>query len=177
MDFANVLNRNASIERRMRAFLRLLYVTSGTVGFASLLVVFFNVIVKGFGHKLLGAFGSSVESEGEACRKVFIGGLVVAAVSFAVRYLSLEGCSVCYVTSVGYSGMEEALRKLVKEAEGMQNQIGTSGNKLKEKRSGSSASKGDSQKSGKGSRKSKVNKRSKVKDKEVDNSSNNEVLN
>ena len=57
LEFANVLNRNASIKRRMRTFLGFLFVTSGTVGFASLLVVFFNVIVKGFGHKLLGAFG------------------------------------------------------------------------------------------------------------------------
>ena len=120
-----------------------------------------------------------MESEGEACRKVFIGGLVVAAISFAVQYLSLSGCCVCRVTSVECSGMEEALRKLVKEAEGMQNQVGAgaSGNKLKEKNSGSSASKGDSQKSGKGSRESKKRRRSKVKDKEAGNSAKNEVLN
>ena len=178
LEFANVLNRNASIKRRMRTFLGFLFVTSGTVGFASLFIVFLNVIVKGFGHKLLGAFGSSVESEEEACRKVFIGGLVVAAISFAVQYLSLSGCCVCRVTSVECSGMEEALRKLVKEAEGMQNQVGASGNKLKEKKSGSSASNGGSQKSDKkGSRKSEGKKRSKVKGKEVGNSAKNEVLN
>ena len=55
-----------------------------------------------------------------------------------------------YRSSLKGQGIKEALEKLVKEAEGMQDQVGASVNKLKEKKSGSSSSNGGSQKSGKG---------------------------
>ena len=94
-------------------------------------------------------------------------GVLLAATSVGLEYKHFR-----------LEGNKKALEELVKEAEGIQNQAVVSGNKLKEKKSGSSASNGGSQKSDKkGSRKSKVNKRSKVKDKEVDNSAKNEVLN
>ena len=108
----------------------------------------------------------------------FIAAAIVCVV-FGAADLGLSlGASALNRSSAECQGIRGALEKLVKESEGMQNQADVSGNKLKEKKSGSSASNGGSQKSGNGgSGKIKKRGRSKVKGKGVGNSARNEVLN
>ena len=106
-------------------------------------------------------------------RRLVIAGVVCLAVGFGLTpahlalYFSFEKCQ----------GIKEALEKLVKESEGMQNQAVAPVSKLKEKKSGSSASKGDSRKSGEGSGKSKKRGKSeKVKAEKAGNSAKNDNL-